>query len=53
MYYSLPRLPKNWKSPEWLTVEPGILAGRFYLEFAEYAALANYLGIVEMDLGNH
>jgi hypothetical protein len=52
MYYSLPRLPKNWKPPAWLTIELGILAGRFYFEFAEYAALANYLGLVEMDLGD-
>lgn len=49
MYYSLPRLPKNWKPPTWLTIELGIFAGRLYFEFGEYAALANYLGLADLD----
>ena len=34
-YYSLPRLPTEWSPPPWLPFELGILAGRFYLAFAE------------------
>ncbi|KAJ5746831.1 uncharacterized protein N7511_008527 [Penicillium nucicola] len=34
-YYSLPRLPIKWSPPSWLPFELGILAGRFYLAFAE------------------
>jgi hypothetical protein len=53
MYYSLPRLPKSWKPPTWLTIELGIFAGRLYFEFGEYAALANYLGLADCgDVGN-
>ncbi|KAI9858561.1 MAG: hypothetical protein M1813_007366 [Trichoglossum hirsutum] len=52
MYYSLPSLPQNWKPPAWLTIELGIFAGRSYFEFAEYAALTNYLGLADRDLGD-
>lgn len=48
-YYSLPSLPKDWEPPEWLRLEIGILAGRLYFNFAEYAALARYLGLEETD----
>ena len=51
-YYSLPRLPENWKAPAWFTIELGILAGRLYFEFEEYTALANFLGLEDMDFAD-
>ena len=47
-YYSLPRLPEAWKSPAWLTIELGILAGRLYFDFAEYATLTSYLRVTDI-----
>ena len=48
-YYSLPRLPKTWKSPTWLTIDLGILAGRLYFDFAEYATLTSYLRVTDIN----
>jgi hypothetical protein len=42
-YYSIPPLPKTWKAPEWLRTEIGILAGRVYFEFDEYASIRDFL----------
>lgn len=44
-YYTIPPLPKNWQAPAWLKVELGILAGRVYFDFAEYASICEFLGI--------
>ena len=37
-YQAIPPLPDGWKAPTWLTIELGILGGRLYFEFEEYAA---------------
>src|SRR5262249_42253709 len=50
--FSLPCLPKVWKPAAWLAIKLSILAGRLYFKFAEYAALANCLGLAETSLGN-
>ncbi|KAK0715578.1 hypothetical protein B0H67DRAFT_665770 [Lasiosphaeris hirsuta] len=42
-YFALPRLPFGSAIPEWLTIETGVLAGRLYFDFAEYAALRDYI----------
>lgn len=51
-YYSLPSLSESWKPPPWLSIPLGILAGRLYFEFGEYATLANYLSLADTALGN-
>jgi hypothetical protein len=54
-YYAIPALPTGWRPPTWLTVELGILAGRLYFQFQEYADLCRYLSIQEDRgrYGNH
>ncbi|TGO18614.1 hypothetical protein BPAE_0372g00020 [Botrytis paeoniae] len=42
-YYVLPSLPNGCKTPEWLSIEVGIFAGRLYINFTEYAPLSDYL----------
>ncbi|KAB8287403.1 hypothetical protein EYC80_010107 [Monilinia laxa] len=42
-YYVLPNLPNGYKTPEWLSIELGIFAGRLYINFTEYASLSDYL----------
>ncbi|KAI1495818.1 hypothetical protein F5X99DRAFT_422623 [Biscogniauxia marginata] len=42
-YYSLPQLPTNHAFPEWFRVELGILAGRLYIDFAEWDSIASFL----------
>jgi hypothetical protein len=45
----VPALPSNFKAPQWLTVELGIIAGRLYFEFDEYQAIKAFLGISDTD----
>ncbi|KAI1805842.1 hypothetical protein F4811DRAFT_513767 [Daldinia bambusicola] len=42
-YYSLPALPPNYKFPEWLRFELGVLGGRLYVSLAEWDPLSRYL----------
>ena len=42
-YYSLPSLLRDWKPPQWLTIELGLFSGRLYFGIEEYAALLGYL----------
>ncbi|KAL4903827.1 hypothetical protein BDW74DRAFT_185914 [Aspergillus multicolor] len=42
-YYSLPSLPADWKPPVWLPFELGIIAGRLYFPFSEYADISDPL----------
>jgi hypothetical protein len=42
-YYSLPSLPTAHSFPEWFRIELGILAGRLYVDMAEWDSLASYL----------
>ena len=42
-YYVLPNLPSNHVFPDWLSIELGILSGRLYMEFTDYALLEKYL----------
>ncbi|TGO40912.1 hypothetical protein BHYA_0029g00210 [Botrytis hyacinthi] len=42
-YYVLPSLPHGCKTPEWLSIEVGIFAGRLYINFTEYPPLSDYL----------
>ncbi len=46
-FYSIPRLPQEWKAPSWLKVELGIYAGRLYFEYDEYSNILSYLGVEE------
>jgi hypothetical protein len=43
MFYSLPRLKPGQEVPGSLIIELGILAGRLYFEFSEYADISRYL----------
>jgi hypothetical protein len=42
-YYVLPRLPDGYVTPDWLSIELGIFAGRLYMNFAECTLLMKYL----------
>ncbi|KAK8250072.1 hypothetical protein IWZ00DRAFT_531073 [Phyllosticta capitalensis] len=44
-YYSIPALPATWSPPQWLMIELGLLAGRFYFEYEECASIAKYFGV--------
>lgn len=46
-YYSIPPL-ENWTAPEWLRNELGLLSGRLYFEFDDYAVLQRM--ILALDL---
>ncbi|KAM5467607.1 hypothetical protein MferCBS49748_003855 [Microsporum ferrugineum] len=50
-FYSIPRLPENWKAPSWLTIELGILAGRVYFDYSEYEPMCKYLGLASSMAG--
>lgn len=50
-YYSLPSLPAGWTAPSWLAFEIGILAGRLYFEFSEYATLLDHLQSKNTKIG--
>ena len=49
-YYALPSLAKDWKPPQWLILELGILAGRLYFQFEEYADICRYFGLQTVDV---
>ncbi|RAL58205.1 hypothetical protein DID88_002308 [Monilinia fructigena] len=51
-YYVLPNLPNGCKTPEWLSIELGIFAGRLYINFTEYAALSDYLQLAHETTSN-
>ncbi|KAK7749315.1 hypothetical protein SLS62_008284 [Diatrype stigma] len=42
-YYVVPPLPPKHNFPEWLRFEVGLLAGRLYIDLAEWDPLAHYL----------
>ena len=42
-YYTLPRIPPEYRFPEWFQVELGILAGRLYMDKDERESLTRYL----------
>ncbi|KAH9885947.1 hypothetical protein F4778DRAFT_798742 [Xylariomycetidae sp. FL2044] len=42
-YYSLPSLPADHKFPDWFRIELGILAGRLYIDVAEWETVVRYL----------
>lgn len=44
-YYALPEMKDNWKPPQWLIMELGILAGRVYFNFNEYEDICQYFGV--------
>jgi len=46
-YYAFPALPSGHQFPAWLPIEVGILAGRLYLGYSEYAPLLEYLQVEE------
>lgn len=46
-YYILPRLPNGYVTPDWLSIELGIFAGRLYMNFAEYNLLMKYLQLAD------
>ncbi|KAH7018186.1 uncharacterized protein B0I36DRAFT_394922 [Microdochium trichocladiopsis] len=46
-FYSIPSLPTNWSPPPWLKVEVGVLAGRLYFDWDEYAEICKLLGIAD------
>src|SRR5436853_6400315 len=49
IYYAIPPLPDGWKALTWLIIKLGILSGRLYFEFEEYAALRKYLGFSDAE----
>lgn len=44
-YLVTPPLPGWWEPPMWLRIELGILAGRLYFPYGEYAAIQRFLGV--------
>ncbi|GME37769.1 P-loop containing nucleoside triphosphate hydrolase [Neofusicoccum parvum] len=48
-YYSIPTTPPDWKAPDWMKIELGLLAGRLYFEFDEFSGMTKYLGLREDD----
>lgn len=44
-FYTIPRLPDNWKAPKQLVAELGLFAGRLYFEWSEYPLVRAILGI--------
>ncbi|PQE19066.1 p-loop containing nucleoside triphosphate hydrolase protein [Rutstroemia sp. NJR-2017a BBW] len=50
-YYTIPTLPVGHKAPGWLSIELGIVAGRLYFPFAEYAPLMEYLQLSDPSNG--
>ena len=44
-FFSTPSLPKSWQAPMWLRVEVGILSGKLYFEYEEYAGIKAFLGV--------
>ncbi|PQE19818.1 p-loop containing nucleoside triphosphate hydrolase protein [Rutstroemia sp. NJR-2017a WRK4] len=50
-YYTIPTVPARYKVPDWLSIELGIVAGRLYFPFAEYAPLMEYLQLSDPSNG--
>jgi hypothetical protein len=46
-YFAIPPLPEGWKAPYWLKVELGILGGRLYFDYSEYANILSYFALLE------
>ena len=44
-YFSIPRLPADWKAPLWLRIEVNLFAGQLYFDFDDYKHICTYLGI--------
>ncbi|KFA51508.1 hypothetical protein S40293_06317 [Stachybotrys chartarum IBT 40293] len=44
-YFTMPTREKTPTFPQWLSIEIGILAGRLYFDYSEYASLLAWLGI--------
>ncbi|KAI0025868.1 hypothetical protein F4780DRAFT_774718 [Xylariomycetidae sp. FL0641] len=42
-YYSLPELPGEYRFPDWLRLELGVLSGRLYVGSDEWSLLTSYL----------
>ncbi|KAK8065725.1 hypothetical protein PG997_012472 [Apiospora hydei] len=42
-FYTIPTLPSGYEFPAWLPLEVGIFAGRLYLDFESWAAIAQQL----------
>ncbi|KAM3439603.1 hypothetical protein MY4824_002595 [Beauveria thailandica] len=45
-HLTTPRWPRDMKVPVWLGIEVGVFSGRLYFEFAEYAPLLAWLGVL-------
>lgn len=44
-FYSIPSMAPGWNAPDWMKTELGLLAGRLYFDFDEFASLSKYLGL--------
>ncbi|KAL3476926.1 hypothetical protein BJX99DRAFT_258041 [Aspergillus californicus] len=44
-FYALPSLPDKWVAPSWLPFELGILGGRLYFAFSDYATILGRLSL--------
>lgn len=44
-FYTIPTLPAGYKFPEWLLLEMGFFAGRLYLDFDSWDAIAQQLQV--------
>lgn len=49
-YYTLPALEDDWTPPKWLILELGILSGRLYFSFNEYAEICQYFGVSNKEM---
>ncbi|KAF9770212.1 hypothetical protein IL306_012268 [Fusarium sp. DS 682] len=48
-YFTIPMRQKKLSFPPWLSIEIGVLAGRLYFDYSEYASLVSWLGISRED----
>ncbi|OIW23013.1 hypothetical protein CONLIGDRAFT_719555 [Coniochaeta ligniaria NRRL 30616] len=46
-FYTIPALPASFRAPKWLKAELGLISGRLYFEWDEYAYLQKLFGISE------
>ncbi|CAF3547431.1 unnamed protein product [Fusarium graminearum] len=49
-YFTIPTRDDAPSFPPWLAIETGVLAGRLYFSYSEYAHLVSWLGINKRDL---
>ncbi|KAF4969198.1 hypothetical protein FSARC_3528 [Fusarium sarcochroum] len=49
-YFTIPMRDKKLSFPPWLPIEIGVLAGRLYFDYNEYAYLIPWLGISQDEL---